>query len=309
MTPGGLPRLELYGTIAQAYRPRTYGELVSTAPDGVVNGDLTEGNSLQFELGIRGKPLPYLTFDVGGFYFVVDDQVGEITGVNAMGNTFTTTQNVGDARYAGFEATTELDILAMINGGTESPYGQFNLILGNEVVWIPNSPGGPTEGFDTTYAPDYQVSRGIYRWKDRVKVGLLGNLVGSSFADANNTPDHFIPAYAVWDLTAEVNFCKGRVGVFAGINNLFNEDFYAEIRDEAHRAGAKAELLRRLEDPVLETKPRIRERGSYEPPRPHWTPAREELRVIPNRCPPPARSAFFRKRDRLTEFAFALPTT
>jgi Fe(3+) dicitrate transport protein len=232
MTPGGLPRLELYGTVAQAYRPRTYGELVSTAPDGVVNGDLTEGNSLQFELGIRGKPLPYLTFDVGGFYFVVDDQVGEITGVNAMGNTFTTTQNVGDARYAGFEATTELDILAMINGGTESPYGQFNL-YGNVTLLDTEFTGGPTEGFDTTYAPDYQVKvGGIYRWKDRVKVGLLGNLVGSSFADANNTPDHFIPAYAVWDLTAEVNFCKGRVGVFAGINNLFNEDFYAEIRDE-----------------------------------------------------------------------------
>ena len=85
MNPGGLPRLELYGTVAQAYRPRTYGELVSMAPDGVVNGDLTEGDSLQFELGIRGKPFPYLTFDVGGFYFQVDDQVGEITGRNAMG--------------------------------------------------------------------------------------------------------------------------------------------------------------------------------------------------------------------------------
>ena len=36
----------------------------------------------------------------------------------------------------------------------------------------------------------------------------------------------------VWDLTAEVNFCHGRVGVFAGINNVFDEDFWAEIRDE-----------------------------------------------------------------------------
>ncbi len=231
MKPGGLPRVELYGTVAQAYRPRTYGELVSTAPDGVVNGDLKEGKSLQFELGIRGKPLPYLTFDVGGFYFWVNDQVGEISGVNAMGNTFTTTQNVGDARYAGFEAAAELDILALINGA-ESPYGQFNL-YGNVTLLDTQFTAGPADGFDTTYAPDYQVKvGGIYRWKDRVKVGLLGNFVGSSFADANNTPDHFIPAYAVWDLTAEVNFWDGRLGVFAGINNLFNEDFYAEIRDE-----------------------------------------------------------------------------
>ncbi len=57
-------------------------------------------------------------------------------------------------------------------------------------------------------------------------------MVGDSFADANNTKSHFIPAYTVWDLTAEVKFLDGRLGVFAGIKNLFDEDFYAEIRDE-----------------------------------------------------------------------------
>jgi outer membrane receptor protein involved in Fe transport len=81
--------------------------------------------------------------------------------------------------------------------------------------------------------PDYQFKvGGVYRWKDRVKAGLVGTIVDDHFANANNTATHFIPAYNVWDLTAEVNFCHGRVGVFAGINNLFNEDFWAEGRDE-----------------------------------------------------------------------------
>ena len=232
MVPGGSPRVEVYGTVAQAYRPITYGELVPTAPDGVVNGDLQPGDSLQFELGFRGKPFPFLSFDVGGFYFEVNDQIGEITGVNSDGNTFTTTQNVGNARYAGFEAAFELDLLGMINGGAESPYGSFNL-YGNVTLLDTEFTSGPSKGFDTTYAPDYQVKvGGIYRWKDRVKLGMLGNMVGDSYADANNTPSHFIPAYTVWDLTAEVNFFKGRLGVIAGIRNLFNEDFYAEIRDE-----------------------------------------------------------------------------
>src|SRR4030095_9957850 len=52
----GPPRIELYGTVAQAYRPITYGELVPTGPSSVVNGNLKEGNSLQFEYGVRGKP-------------------------------------------------------------------------------------------------------------------------------------------------------------------------------------------------------------------------------------------------------------
>ena len=156
----------------------------------------------------------------------------ENTGVNSEGVTFTTTQNVGDARYAGFEAAFELDLLAMINGGTESPYGQFDL-YGNVTLLDTEFTSGPNKGFDTTYAPDYQVKvGGIYRWKDRVKVGLLGDMVGDSFADANNTPSHFIPAYTVWDLAGEVKFLNGRLGVFAGIRNLFDEDFFAEIRDE-----------------------------------------------------------------------------
>jgi outer membrane receptor protein involved in Fe transport len=74
---------------------------------------------------------------------------------------------------------------------------------------------------------------GIYRYKDLVKVGLIGDMVSDSFAaDANNTRSPFIPAYTFWDLTGEVKFLKGRLSVLAGIRNLFDEDFYAEIRDE-----------------------------------------------------------------------------
>lgn len=232
MVAGGLPRLEMYGTVAQAYRPRTYGELVPTSATGVVNGDLEEGDSLQFELGIRGKPLPYLTFDMSGFYYTFENQIGEVNGIGSDGRPFSTTQNVGDADYVGFEAAAELDVLAMINGGTESPYGQFNLYA-NVTLLDAEFTSGPNNGFVPAYAPDYQVKfGGIYRWKDRVKVGLLGTIVDDHFANASNSATHFVPSYNVWDLTAEVNFCNGRVGVFAGINNLFDEDFWAEVRDE-----------------------------------------------------------------------------
>lgn len=228
MASGGPPRLELYATAAQAYRPRTYAELVPTSATGVVNGDLKEGDSLQFELGLRGKPLPYLTFDVGVFYYTFDDQVGDIS----LPGGVLSTGNVGDARFMGFEAAMELDILSMINAGAESPYGRFNL-YGNITLVDAEFTSGPNNGFTPAYAPDYQFKvGGIYRWKDRAKLGLIGTIVDDHFANANNTATHFVPAYKVWDLTAEVNFCNGRLGVFAGINNLFDEDFWAEVRDE-----------------------------------------------------------------------------
>jgi Fe(3+) dicitrate transport protein len=43
VTGFGPPRVELYGTVSQAYRPITYGELVPTGASSVVNGDLKEG--------------------------------------------------------------------------------------------------------------------------------------------------------------------------------------------------------------------------------------------------------------------------
>lgn len=225
----GPPRLEIYGNFSQAYRPITYGELVPTSATGVVNSDLEEGHSLQGELGLRGKPLPYLNFDMSGFWYNFEDQIAEI------GNT---TLNAGDARYFGFEAAVELDVLTLASGGMESPWVNLNL-YGNVTLidgeFTSGAPGFDVEGNTPAYAPNYQFKTGvIYRWKDMVKVGFIGTIVDDHFSNADNGFQHVIPSYQVWDLTAEVNVWRGRVGVgvFAGIKNLFDEDFWAEIRDE-----------------------------------------------------------------------------
>ena len=228
VTTGGPPRVELYGTISQAYRPITYGELVPTGASSVVNGNLKEGNSLQGEFGVRGKPFPYLSFDLSGFYFTFDDQVGE----TILPNGFTSTQNIGDSRYIGFEAATELDILSLINGGAPSRYGNI-MLFGNVTLLDAEFTSGPNTGNTPAYAPDYQVKTGlIYNYKDTFKISLLGTLVDNEFGDDGDSFEGFIPAYNVWDLTAEFKFWKGRAGVFAGIRNLFDEDYWGEVREE-----------------------------------------------------------------------------
>jgi outer membrane receptor protein involved in Fe transport len=106
-------------------------------------------------------------------------------------------------------------------------------IYGNVTLLDAEFTAGPNKGMTPIYAPDYQIKTGgIYRYKDSVKVGLLGAIVADEFGDANNSFERAIPAYNVWDLTAEVRFWNGRVGVFAGIRNLFDEDYWGEVRDE-----------------------------------------------------------------------------
>jgi len=106
---------------------------------------------------------------------------------------------------------------------------------------------GPNDGNTPAYAPDYQVKTGaIYSYKDTFKVSLLGTLVDDEFGDDGDSFEGFIPAYNVWDLTAEFKFWKGRAGVFAGIRNVFDEDYWGEVREEGINALLAAELLRRV---------------------------------------------------------------
>jgi outer membrane receptor protein involved in Fe transport len=42
----------------------------------------------------------------------------------------------------------------------------------------------------------------------------------------------YFSGYNVWDLTAEFRFWKGRAGVFVGIRNLFDEQYWGEVREE-----------------------------------------------------------------------------
>ena len=78
----------------------------------------------------------------------------------------------------------------------------------------------------------------IYRYHNSIKLAFLGTFAGDSFADDANTPERFVPAYSVWDLTAEVNVYKDVVSLNAGINNLFNEDYYSRITNSGIDPGA-----------------------------------------------------------------------
>ncbi|MFM7374089.1 MAG: hypothetical protein ACKO39_02910, partial [Chthoniobacterales bacterium] len=45
----------------------------------------------------------------------------------------------------------------------------------------------------------------------------------------NNAQEYYIPYYNVWDFTFEVNVYKDNVSVIGGINNLFDNRYYARI--------------------------------------------------------------------------------
>ena len=110
-------------------------------------------------------------------------------------------------------------------------WGAFNLYA-NVMLLDAEFVSGAQDGNTPQYAPDFLVrAGGIYRWRDRVKVALLGTFLDDHFADDGNTDSFFIPGYMTWDLTLEARVWKG-LSVIAGVNNLFDEDYYARIRGD-----------------------------------------------------------------------------
>ena len=225
---------EAYFNVAQGYKPKTYSDAVPLGTNDTISENLEPGETWTYELGVRGTPQPWLTFDTSLFLIDYDGRFGRV------GNNL---QNVGRSINRGWDISTEVDLVKAIDTARGSnfaeTFGSFSLYANVEFLDA-EFVSGPLDGRVPQYAPDYLLRTGaIYRWRDRVKVALMGTMVDEHFADDGNGPDYYVPGYSVWDLTAEAKVYKDHVRVLAGINNLFDQDYYSRIRsngiDPAYR--------------------------------------------------------------------------
>jgi Fe(3+) dicitrate transport protein len=235
-----LPTIETYANISSAYRPQIYAQAVPTSPTTIVVGNLDPSISYQYEIGFRGYPMPWVYWDTSFFYLEFDDQIGTVAlpcNPNCTPSEPTTEiRNVGKSRHYGWELATEVGALGLydyLNGTSlATHYGDLSL-FGNLMLLDAEFVAGPFDGKTPAYAPDYLVRAGFqYLYPDLAKASLFTTAVANSYADDNNTPAFFIPAYNVWDLTLEANVYGETVALYAGVNNIFNENYYARIRSD-----------------------------------------------------------------------------
>jgi Fe(3+) dicitrate transport protein len=236
--------IEVYGNVSQSYRPKVFTQSVPTGGTTSVPEDLTESSAIQYDIGFRGNPTWWANWDVSAFLLDFDDQIGTI----ALPGGFSTLANVGHAEHYGIEAAGEIDLIGLgdaisvreLDSGKDAKaagtgrdlYNKFGSVslYGNVTLLDAEFVSGPLEGKTPRFAPDYLVRGGlIYRYHDRLKLAFLGTFVGDSYADDANTAERFVPAHMVWDLTVETKVYKDIVTVNAGINNLFDEDYYSRI--------------------------------------------------------------------------------
>ena len=215
-------RSAVYTNLSQAYRPRIFTEAVPLSNGQVVNDDLDEGRALEFELGYRSRPQDWLVFDVSAFWLSFKDQIGSITSGGV-----TSFQNVGDSIHKGIDASASAEILHLM-AGTEQ-YGALDWYV-NATLLDAEFTSGPADGNTPQYAPDYILRTGFtYRHEEKLKLSLGATFLNDHYADDNNSDNFAVPAYMVWDLTAEWKVHEN-LRLLAGINNLFDESYFARVR-------------------------------------------------------------------------------
>jgi Fe(3+) dicitrate transport protein len=195
----------------------------------------SEGNTWNFEIGWRGQPVTWFQFDTSLFFVDWDGVVEtQVIGPDEVRS------NSGRAHFGGWETSAAVDLIGLGEklGRAERPgqYGSLSL-FGSLQVLDAKFVDGNRDGLEPAYAPDHVIKTGLlYRWQDRLKLGLVGQFVDEHFWQDSNTAGSVgtaeIASYSVWDLTAEAKVFRDNVTVLAGINNLFDEDYYSRIRSD-----------------------------------------------------------------------------
>jgi outer membrane receptor protein involved in Fe transport len=211
----------IYGNVSQGYRPQLFIQAVPLSNGQVVNDDLEEGKSIEYEIGYRTRPQDWLTLDASVFLLSFKDQIG---GVTTAG--ITNFQNVGDAIHKGVDLSVTTDLLQLFTGA--DTYGSLDWCV-NATFFNAEFTSGPSDGKTPQYAPDYIIRTGMnYAYDEKLKISFGGTFLDNHYGDDNNTADFAVPAYMVWDLTAEYRIHEN-VRLLAGINNLFDESYFSRV--------------------------------------------------------------------------------
>lgn len=222
--------IEAYGNSSQGYKAKTYGDsLPVDSNNASASTTLDPGHTWTHEIGIRGQPKDWVSFDASVFMIDYDNRFGR---VNQSDGTVRI-ENVGRSINRGVDLAGEINLTGAADAarGTDwaKEWGAISLYANAELLHA-EFVSGPLDGKTPQYAPGHLVRTGVtYRLGKRARVGLLGTMTASHFANDSNDADWRIPAYRVWDLTAEVTVWRD-LRVFAGLNNLFDAEYYSRIR-------------------------------------------------------------------------------
>jgi Fe(3+) dicitrate transport protein len=213
---------QFYANVSQSYRATIFSESIVAAP-GLTATNADPGLGWNYEVGFRGRPWSWMTYDTSVFLIDLDNRFG-------VANDRLT--SVGRSINYGWDAALQVDVIGVAGQAMGedwvSRYGSLNL-YGSLTLLEARLYGGPNNGGTPQYAPARMLRTGLVYGFRKLKVSFLGTFMGEHNARDDANPNFAVPAYQTWDLTAEIPVSE-QLTIMAGINNLFDEEYYARVR-------------------------------------------------------------------------------
>ena len=220
---------EIYANYSQAYRPIQFANLQAPPSTDVVDPDLKDAKGYNIDLGYRGKIGGYLQFDLSTYYLQYNNRIGTITPAGANYRLIT---NVGASTSKGVESYAEFNILRAFVKNPKADLSVFATYSYNDARYSGSHKDANTKGKKVENAPANIFRGGVSAAYNGIQLTVQVSYVDKTYSDANNTvvvsanaQNGLIPSYTLTDLTASWKFAKN-FQCKAGINNLFNENYF-----------------------------------------------------------------------------------
>lgn len=222
--------LQAYANISQAYRPAVFTQAVPTSPNQFVLDNLDASEILTYEIGMRGNLGANVKWDSSLFMVDFSNQIGSVT--DPLNPNLSYITNSGRSRTLGWDLYVRTDLYGLTTGKSSSD-SNFSLDWINGLTLMHGEfRSGINEGNTPQYTPDVVYRSSLEAGYKRLKASLAATYNASSYADNNNTSTRYIPSYVVWDLTVDYTIIENKLSATAGINNLFDNNYFSRVRSD-----------------------------------------------------------------------------
>lgn len=216
------PAVNFYSNIARSFDPPTTTELANPSGASGFNSALKPQTATNYEIGIKGLLPGRIRYEIALFHIKVDDELVrfELTG---SGQSFF--ENAASSTHQGLETALTMELLPGLTSTLTYTWSDFtfdtfrdrsgNSFDGNKI------PGVPDNEFHIELS--YQHPTGFYASWDLLHAD-------SFYADNANTVKSV--AYNVANLRAGFvqQWNQWEIAPFIGVNNMFAEDYFDNIR-------------------------------------------------------------------------------
>lgn len=225
---------ELYGGIAQTYRPIIFKDLIPVEAFEKVDSEIKDADGYNAEIGFRGS-YSFLKWDITAFALQYNQRFGTIIQTDSAGSFFTYRTNTGNSLTKGLEMfvqgywnlskKSELTIFTSTTW-MDGRYTSGSLKSGNNNVDI--------KGNKIESVPEIISRNGITFQYRKLSTTLLYSYTAETFADALNTEIPtasgsvgLVPAYGLLDINLSYKF-SAILTFKVSLNNIADNQYFTK---------------------------------------------------------------------------------